>query len=75
MKSLFLYLRSSARIFRTDRVRNETIRTRLGVKKAMLQETEEQQLGWYGHVMWRTAELLGRLWNVTHREKGGRAGK
>jgi hypothetical protein len=34
-----------------DIVRNETIRTRLVMKKVILQETEEQQLGWYGHVM------------------------
>jgi hypothetical protein len=33
-----------------DRVRNETIRTKLGLKKDILQETE-QLLRWYGRVM------------------------
>jgi hypothetical protein len=34
-----------------DRVRNETIRTKIGMKKDMLQEIEEQQSIWYSHVM------------------------
>jgi hypothetical protein len=45
------YLRHSARILRMDRIRNETIRTKMGLKKDMLQETEQQQLRWYGHIM------------------------
>jgi hypothetical protein len=32
-------------------VRNETIRTKIGMKKDILQEIEEQQLRWYCHVM------------------------
>jgi hypothetical protein len=34
-----------------DRVRNETIRTKIEIRKDTLQEIEEQQLRWYGHVM------------------------
>jgi hypothetical protein len=34
-----------------DRIRNEAIRTKMGMKKDVLQETEEQQLRWSGHVM------------------------
>jgi hypothetical protein len=34
-----------------DRIRNETIRTKMGMKKDILQGIEEQQLRWYGHVM------------------------
>jgi hypothetical protein len=34
-----------------DRIRNETIRTKMGMKKDILQEIEEQQLRWYSHVM------------------------
>jgi hypothetical protein len=45
------HLRRSARISRMDRIRNETIRTKMGMKKNILQEIEEQQLRWYGHVM------------------------
>jgi hypothetical protein len=38
------YLRLSAR-------NNETIRTKIGLKKDILQEIEVQQLRWYGHIM------------------------
>jgi hypothetical protein len=45
------YLRLSVRIPRMDRIRNETIRTKMGMKKDILHETEEQQLRWYSHVV------------------------
>jgi hypothetical protein len=38
------YLRSKARISRIDRIRVDTIRTKMGKKKDTLQEIEEQQL-------------------------------
>jgi hypothetical protein len=44
------YLRGSARISRMDRIRDETIRTKMGLKKDILREMEEQQLRWYGHI-------------------------
>jgi hypothetical protein len=44
------YLRRSARISRMDRIRNETIRTKMGIKKDILQEIE-QKLRRYGHVI------------------------
>jgi hypothetical protein len=31
-----------------NKIRNETIRTKMGMKKDRLQEREEQQLRWYG---------------------------
>jgi hypothetical protein len=34
-----------------DRVRSETNRTKMGMKKNILQGIEKQQLRWYGHVM------------------------
>jgi hypothetical protein len=33
-----------------DKIRNEAIRTKMGIKKNIVQEIEEQQLRWYGHV-------------------------
>jgi hypothetical protein len=33
------------------RIRNEIIRTKMRMKEDILQETEEQQLSWRGHVM------------------------
>jgi hypothetical protein len=38
------YLRRSARKSLMDRIKNETIRTKTGMKKCILQEIEEQQL-------------------------------
>jgi hypothetical protein len=34
-----------------DRIRNETIRTKIGMKRDTLQETEERQLRWCSHVV------------------------
>jgi hypothetical protein len=44
------YLRRSARISRMDKIRNEAIRTKMGIKKNIVQEIEKQQLRWYDHV-------------------------
>jgi hypothetical protein len=33
-----------------DKIRNEAIRTKMGIKKNTAPEIEEQQLRWYGHV-------------------------
>jgi hypothetical protein len=60
------YLRHLARISQIDRIRNKTIRTKMGIKKDILQELEEQQLQWYGRVMrmedCRTARQVAE-WN------------
>jgi hypothetical protein len=45
------YLRRLARMSRMDRIRNETIRTKMRMNKDILQEIEVQQLRWYGHIM------------------------
>jgi hypothetical protein len=44
------FLRRSARISWTDKIRNEAFRTEMGIKKNIVQETEGQQLRWCGHV-------------------------
>jgi hypothetical protein len=58
-----------------DRIRNKTIRTKLGMKKNILQEIEEQQLRWYGHVMrmddCRTARQVAD-WNPQGKRRRGR---
>jgi hypothetical protein len=44
----------------------------MGMKKDILQKTEEKQLIWYAmSCAWSTAKLLGRLQNGTHRRKSG----
>jgi hypothetical protein len=44
------YLRQLGRISHMERIRNETIRTKMGMKKDVLQEIE-QHLRWYSHIM------------------------
>jgi hypothetical protein len=57
-------LRRSTRISRMDKIRNEAIRTKMGIKKNIVQEIEEQQLdGMATSREWRTAKLLNRLQN------------
>jgi hypothetical protein len=34
-----------------DRIRNETIRMKMGMKEGILKETEEVQLRWHGQIM------------------------
>ena len=43
-------IRRSARTSRLDRVRNETIRDKMGRQKTIVEEIESAQLKWYGHV-------------------------
>jgi hypothetical protein len=40
------YLRPSARLSQMYRIRNESIITKMGMKKDILQQREEQQLRW-----------------------------
>jgi hypothetical protein len=55
-----------------DRIRSETIEIKTGMEKDVLKEIEEQQLRWFGQsCKQRTAELLNRLQNGTHKRKGG----
>jgi hypothetical protein len=58
-----------------DRNRYETIRTKMGMKKDMLQEIEEQKLRWHGHVMQiedcRTARQVAE-WNPLENRRHGR---
>jgi hypothetical protein len=43
-------LRRSYRISRKDRIRNVTIRKRIGLEETIIKEIEQNQLTWYGHV-------------------------
>jgi hypothetical protein len=65
----------SARISRIDRVRNETMRTKTGMKKDILREIEEQQLRWYGRVMRMEVYRIARQvaeWNPQGNRRRGR---
>jgi hypothetical protein len=45
------YLRRSAKISQMERIRNETSRTKMGMKKNILQVIGVQQLRRYGHIV------------------------
>jgi hypothetical protein len=58
-----------------DRVRNERIRTKIGMKKDILQGIEKQQLRWYGHVMRMEDCRIARHvaeWNPEGKRRRGR---
>jgi hypothetical protein len=57
------YLRRSARISRMDRIRNETIKTKLGNEEGHITGNRRTATS----CEWRTAELLDSLQNGTHR--------
>jgi hypothetical protein len=56
------YLRRLARLSQMNRIINETIITKMGMEKDILQEVGEEQLrGMPTSCEWSTAELRGRL--------------
>jgi hypothetical protein len=58
-----------------DRIRNEIIRTKMGNEEDMLQEMEEQQLRWYGHIMRMEDCKIARQiaeWNPQGKRRCGR---
>jgi hypothetical protein len=68
------YLRRSARISRLDKIRNEAIRTKTGIRKNIVQEIEEQ-LRWYGHVKRKEEGKIVKHfaeWNPQGKRKRGR---
>jgi hypothetical protein len=57
------------------KIKNEAIRKKIGIKKNTVQETEEQQLRWYGHVK-RTEDgkIVKQIaeWKPQRKRKRGR---
>jgi hypothetical protein len=43
-------LRRSSRISRKERIKNVTIRQKIGLEETIVKEIEQNQLTWYGHV-------------------------
>jgi hypothetical protein len=69
------YLRRSAKISRLDKIRNEAIRTKMVIKKNIVQEIEEQQLRRYGHVKRiEDGKIVKQVaeWNSQGKRKRGR---
>lgn len=68
-------IRRSSRISRRDRVRNEVVRQNMGLHQTIIDEVEQRQLIWYGHVQRMTDERLPKRvlqWNPTARRRRGR---
>jgi hypothetical protein len=58
-----------------DRIRNETIKAKMGLKKDILQDIEEQQLRCYGHVVGMDDCKIARQvaeWNPQGKRRRGR---
>jgi hypothetical protein len=69
------YARRLSRILRTDKIRNETTRTKMGMKRDISQETEEPRLRRGGHVMRVQDCGIARQvaeWNPQEKRRRGR---
>jgi hypothetical protein len=71
-------LRRSSRISRKEKNRNVTKRQQIGLEETIIQEIEQNQLTWYGHVQ-RMAEgrlpKIALLWMPKQKRARGRAKK
>jgi hypothetical protein len=54
-------LRRSCRISRKDRIRNVTIRQQIGLEETIIEEIEQNQLTWYGHVQRMAEERVPKI--------------
>ena len=71
-------IRRSLRVSRLDRVRNEDLRERMGMKGTVVDDIEKRQLTWYGHVRRMPDERLPKQvwdWVPKERRKKGRPRK
>lgn len=53
-------IRRSLRVLRMDRIRNEDLKERMGVKKTVIEDIEERQLIWCGQA--RAERLHKQVW-------------
>jgi len=51
----------SSRISRKERIRNVTIRQKIGLEEPIIKEIEQNQLTWYGHVQRMAEERLPKI--------------
>nr|CAH7736900.1 unnamed protein product [Callosobruchus chinensis] len=66
------YLRGVKGVTRRDKIRNEVIRSELGVK-SVLQKIEENQLKWFGHlVRMDVTRPVKMVWQAREQRKRGR---
>ena len=71
-------LRRSSRISRKETIRNVTIRQQIGLEETIIEEIEQNQLTWYGHVQRMAEERLPKIalkWMPKQKRAGGRPKK
>jgi hypothetical protein len=71
-------LRRSSRISRKDRIRNVTIRQKIGLEETIIKEIEHNQLKWYGHVQTMAEGRLPKIalkWMPKQKRPRGRPKK
>ncbi|XP_044760773.1 uncharacterized protein LOC123318222 [Coccinella septempunctata] len=69
------FWRRSARVSRMDRMRNERVRELMKVEKTIIEDTQQKQLIWYGHVERMSDQRIPKLalkWVPRERKKRGR---
>ena len=69
------YWRRCCRLTLKDRVRNDVIRERMKVEKSVVDEIEEKQLQWYGHLRRMSPSRMPKKiyeWIPAERRKRGR---
>ena len=71
-------LKRSSKISRKDRIRNVTIRQKIGLEETIIKEIEQNQLTWYGHVQRMAEERLPKIalkWMPKQKRARGRLKK
>jgi len=71
-------LRRSSRISRTDRIRNVTIKHKIGLEETIIKQIEQNQLTWYGHVQRMAKGRLPKIamkWMPKQKRARGRSKK
>lgn len=71
-------LRRAARISRRDRIRNEEVKRRMGIEGTIIQDIEQKQLVWYGHIKRMNNNRLPKRimdWFPNRKRKRGRPRK
>jgi hypothetical protein len=68
------FWRSSARISREDKIRNNVIKEKINVTRSVLDDVRTKQLQWYGQSKgWRRGDCQKGYWNGDHQGEGNEA--
>lgn len=68
-------MRRLLKISRMDKIRNENIKQKMGIEGTIVQDIEQKQLTWYGHINRMDDKRLPKAtmeWQPQERKKRGR---